>query len=180
MSSQQPDETAARGTAARDQELREQQVLAVLPRLTQLGNVLNRGRLVERAMEATALRLDRPAMSVLLMLHMSDQPLRVGEIATRMQVVGPHVTRQVNTLQRLGLIVRVTDPEDQRARLVEATDEGKAAAERYMGTLVGWFADALAGWPEQDRRDLGRLLGRFTDDLTAHLATLDDPTDSEG
>ncbi|MEU5838759.1 MarR family transcriptional regulator [Streptomyces diacarni] len=179
MSPQQPDETTARG-AARDQELREQQVLAVLPRLTQLGNVLNRGRLVERAMEATAVRVDRPAMSVLLMLHMSDQPLRVGEIATRMQVVGPHVTRQVNALQQRGLIVRVTDPEDQRARLVEATDEGKAAAERYMRTLVGWFADALAGWPEQDRQDLGRLLGRFTDDLTAHLATLDDPTVSEG
>ncbi|WP_369206273.1 MarR family winged helix-turn-helix transcriptional regulator [Streptomyces sp. PU-14G] len=173
MSPQQPEETSARGPA-RDQELREQEVLAVLPRLTQLGNVLNRGRLTERAMEASAVHVDRPAMSVLLMLHMSDQPLRVGEIAARMQVVGPHVTRQVNELQRRGLIVRVADPEDRRARLVEATAEGAAAAERYMRTLVGWFADALTGWSDQDRQDLGRLLGRFTDDLTAHLAALDD------
>src|SRR3569833_1341479 len=103
-------------------------LVAVFPRLTQLGTVLNRSSLVERAMEQVGRGLDRPAMSVLVTLHMAGQPLRVGEIARRMQVVGPRVTRQVNDLERRGLARRVADPDDQRARLIELAPEGTAAA----------------------------------------------------
>jgi DNA-binding MarR family transcriptional regulator len=149
-------------------------LMAVFPRLTQLGRVLNRSGLVELAMERVGLGLDRPAMSVLVTLKMSDRPLRVGEIAERMQVVGPHVTRQMNELERRGLAHRVTDPDDQRARLIELTPEGAAAAERYLRTVLGWFTDVLADWPARDRQDFGRLLGRFADDLTARLAAIDD------
>ena len=42
-----------------------------------------------------------------------------------------------------------------------------------MKTVIGWFTDALAGWSTQDRRTFGRLLGRFADDLTVRLASLD-------
>ncbi|MFJ5225472.1 MarR family winged helix-turn-helix transcriptional regulator [Streptomyces sp. NPDC088400] len=184
MDRQQPD-TAAAGRAVSDgsggsdgSDGSDQDVLAVLPRLTQLSNVLTRGRLIERAMETAAIHVDRPAMSVLLALHMTDRPLRIGEIAARMQVVGPHITRQVNELERRGLVVRVKDPDDQRARLIEATPEGAAAAGRYMRTVVGWFTDALADWPQQDRQNFGRLLGRFADDLTSHLAAFDDQPSS--
>ncbi|MEW1721005.1 MarR family transcriptional regulator [Streptomyces sp. NPDC093109] len=166
-------EGGVREDDVRGEGLREQEVLAVLPRLTQIGSIMNRGRLIERAMEAAAIHVDRPAMGVLLSLHTAARPLRIGEIAARMQVVGPHVTRQVNELERRGLVVRVTDPDDQRARLIEATPDGAKATERYVGTIIGWFADALADWPQQDRQDFGRLLGRFADDVTARLVALD-------
>ncbi|MBI0299416.1 MarR family transcriptional regulator [Streptomyces sp. PRKS01-29] len=146
----------------------------MLPRLTQLSGAVNRGRVTERAMEATGVSVDRPAMSVLVTLHMAGAPLRVGEIAARMQVVGPHVTRQVNELARRGLVRRVTDPDDQRARLIEPTAEGAAATDRYMRTVLGWFGDALAGWSGHDREVFGRLLARFVDDLTTHLNSFDD------
>jgi DNA-binding MarR family transcriptional regulator len=149
-------------------------LMAVLPRLAQIGNVLNRSRLVERAMERVGLGIDRPAMSVLVTLHMADRPLRIGEIAERMQVVGPHVTRQMNELERRGLARRVADPHDQRARLIELTPEGSAGADGYVKTLLGWFTDALADWSPEDRQTFGRLLERFADDLTARLAAIDD------
>ncbi|GLY84492.1 MarR family winged helix-turn-helix transcriptional regulator [Actinoallomurus iriomotensis] len=149
-------------------------LMAVFPRLTQLGHVLNRSGLTERAMERAGLSLDKPAMSVLVTLKMADRPLRIGEIAERMQVVGPHVTRQMNELERRGLARRATDPDDQRARLIELTPEGAAAAERYLGTILGLYTDVLAGWPARDRQDFGRLLGRFVDDLTARLAAIGD------
>jgi DNA-binding MarR family transcriptional regulator len=152
----------------------ELDLLAVLPRLTQLSSVLNRSRLVEHAMERAGVSLDRPAMSVLIALRLADAPLRVGEIAKRMQVVGPHVTRQLHELERRGLVARVADPHDQRARLIELTPDGAAAAGRYVEAVVGWLTEAMAGWSAQDRRTLGRLLVRFADDLAAHLVTLDD------
>ncbi|GHJ34759.1 MarR family winged helix-turn-helix transcriptional regulator [Streptomyces sp. TS71-3] len=149
-------------------------VLAVLPRLTQLSSAISRGRLVERAAEAAGLALDRPALGVLVTLNMADRPLRVGEIAERMQVVGPHVTRQVQGLERRNLVRRVSDPHDRRASLIEPTSEGTQAAQRYTASMLGWFTDAISGWSEQDRSDLGRLLGRLADDVTARLALLDD------
>ncbi|MFF3755385.1 MarR family winged helix-turn-helix transcriptional regulator [Streptomyces sp. NPDC002018] len=150
------------------------EVLAVMPRLAQLSNAVSRGRLAERAVEAAGLRLDRPAVAVLMTLHVADKPLRIGEIAEKMQVVGPHVTRQVQELERRGLVRRIGDPHDRRASLIEPTDEGTAAADRYASSLVGWFTEAIADWSDQDRGDLGRLLGRLADDVTAHLTRLDD------
>ncbi|MET8162066.1 MarR family transcriptional regulator [Sphaerisporangium sp. NPDC005289] len=152
----------------------ELDLLSVLPRLIQLGNVLNRGRLFERAVEGAGVALDRPAMSILVTLQMAARPLRVGEIATRMQVVGPHVTRQLHELERRGLTRRVPDPHDQRARLVEQTPEGAAVVGRYLQTVLGWFGDALAEWSAQDRQAFGRLLDRFASDLTARLEALDE------
>jgi DNA-binding MarR family transcriptional regulator len=124
---------------------------------------------------AAGVGAERPALSVLVTLHTADRPLRIGEIAARMEVVGPHVTRLVAGLEQRGLVRRVTDPLDQRARLTEQTPDGRAAVERYLGVVLGVFGDALAGWSDDDRRELGRLLGQLVEDLVAHVATLDDP-----
>ncbi|NGO70847.1 MarR family winged helix-turn-helix transcriptional regulator [Streptomyces boncukensis] len=153
-------------------------VLAVLPRLMQLSNAVNRGRLAERATAAAGHALDRPAISILVTLHTADSALRIGEIAERMQVVGPHITRQVQGLERRGLVHRVRDPDDRRASLIEPTDEGAAAAERYVAAMVTWFTEAIGDWPEGDQQELGRLLGRLVDDVVARLARLSD--DSPG
>lgn len=139
----------------------------LLPRLTQLGTALQRGDLVERGRIAAGHGLERPSLGVLVTLRLAGTPLRVGEIATRLEVVGPHVTRQVGDLERRGMVRKVTDPADQRARLIEPTAEGTAATERYLGVMFGWFTEALAGWSAEDREQLGRLLSRLVDDLTA-------------
>lgn len=149
-------------------------LLAVLPRITQLSAAITKGRLAERATAAAGLTLDRPAMGVLLSLRTADRPLRIGEIADRMQVVGPHVTRQVQALEKRGLVRRVADPHDRRASLIEPTEAGTEGANRYVSSLLGWFAEALTDWPPQDRDDLARLLARLVDDVTARLARLDE------
>ncbi|MFI0507469.1 MarR family winged helix-turn-helix transcriptional regulator [Streptomyces albogriseolus] len=145
-------------------------LLAVLPRFTRLSSAFNKGRLVDRAAEAADPSLDRPAVGVLVSLLAAGEPLRIGEIADRMQVVGPHVTRQVQVLEKRRLVRRIADPRDRRASLIEPTEAGNEAAHRYVASLLGWFAEVLAGWPRQDRDDLLRLLARFADDVTARLA----------
>jgi DNA-binding MarR family transcriptional regulator len=147
----------------------------LLPRLTQLSGAMNRGRLYDRGVAAAGLPVERPAVTVLVTLHAAGRPLRIGEIASRMEVVGPHVTRLVAGLEQQGLVHRVTDPDDKRARLIEPTPAGRAAIERYLAFVLGTFSDALAGWSADDRRELGRLLARLVDDLSAHLATIDGP-----
>ncbi|MFF1815987.1 MarR family winged helix-turn-helix transcriptional regulator [Kribbella sp. NPDC058245] len=144
-------------------------LLDVLPRLGQIGTALGRGRLVQEATEATGLNLDRPAMTILMTLATADAPMRIGEIADRMQVVGPHVTRQVQALEQRGLVQRVADPNDKRVSLIEPTPTGAEAARAYTATIFGWFREVIADWPDQDRKNLGRLLNKLVDDITTRL-----------
>ena len=155
----------------------------LLPRMLQLRSLLNRGQLYEQAAEAAGVALDRPAMTILVVLDAAERPLRVGEIATRMQVVGPHVTRQLNTLEKRAIVKRVADPDDQRARLIALTPVGRRLVDRYTAVVDGWFAAALAEWPANDRTELMRLLARLTEDLTTQLdavAAVGAPHESEG
>ena len=145
-------------------------LISVLPRVSQLSNTMNRGQLVEHAMAASGLDLERPAMSVLMSLLMAGEPLRVGEIARRMQVAGPHVTRLLHNLEGRGLVRRVPDPQDGRARLAELTAPGSEAASRYLRSMFGWFGEALTDWPAEDLETLGRLLVRLLDDLGSYAA----------
>jgi DNA-binding MarR family transcriptional regulator len=149
-------------------------VWAALGQINRLSGAVTRGRLAERATEAAGLSVDRPAVSVLLTLHAADGPLRIGEIAERMQVVGPHVTRQVQELERRGLVRRVADPHDRRASLIEPTEQGASATDRYSASIIGWFTDAIGDWSDRDRNELGRLLGMLAKDVTARLARLDE------
>lgn len=149
---------------------RDDDLLDVLPRLTQLSAALSRGQLAQQATDATGLNLDRPGMTILVTLANAGTPLRVGEIADRMQVVGPHITRQVQALEQRGLVQRIADPNDKRASLIEPTPAGTQAAQTYLTTVLGFFREVVAEWPAQDRADLGRLLGKLADDITARLA----------
>jgi DNA-binding MarR family transcriptional regulator len=109
-------------------------------------------------------------MTILVILHAAAEPRRIGQIAAQMQVAGPHATRHVQALERRGLVERVVDPHDQRARLITLTAQGRRITGRYLDIVYGWFTDAMAGWTAGDRRDLTRLLGRLVDDLAARLA----------
>ncbi|MFI6449332.1 MarR family winged helix-turn-helix transcriptional regulator [Kitasatospora sp. NPDC050543] len=154
----------------------------LLPHLFQLRTLLNRGQLYEQAVQDAGVALDRPAMTILVILDAAERPLRVGEIATRMQVVGPHVTRHLNSLEKRAIIKRVPDPEDQRARLIALTPSGQRIVDRYTTVVDSWFTAALAQWPDHDRTELIRLLTRLTGDLTTQfdaVAAGSTPTEGE-
>ncbi|HWC78785.1 MAG TPA: MarR family transcriptional regulator [Pseudonocardiaceae bacterium] len=161
-------------TTGRPEPGPELDLRAVLPRFMQLGNLLNRSKLMEHAMAQAGNGLDRPSMSVLISLQLTNQPMRIGEIAARMQVAGPHVTRHVHELEQRGLVRRLADAQDRRARPIELTAEGAAIAGRYLRIMLGHLGSATDNWSDEDRQTFYRLLGRFADDLAASLAALDE------
>lgn len=152
----------------------ETDIHAVLGGISRVANVIRRGRLEERAIQRSGIDVERPALSLLITLQTSGQPLRIGEIASRMQVVGPHVTRMLPELERRGLVRRVVDPDDQRARLIAMTDDGTRVVQRYLGTVVGWMREALEDWTPEDRTTLLALVQRFAGDFAGRIERLDD------
>jgi DNA-binding MarR family transcriptional regulator len=72
------------------------------------------------------------------------------------------ISRQVAQLVRLGFVERTADPEDGRATLLAATDEGRRVFEENRRIRNERIAEMLADWSVADRRNLAELLDRFS------------------
>jgi DNA-binding MarR family transcriptional regulator len=92
-------------------------------------------------------------------------PARVGEIAAALCSDPSTVSRKVAALVDAGLVERRVDPGDGRAHLLAVTaaaEQHRADACRRRNDMV---ASVLTGWPDDNRRRLAELLGRFVDGM---------------
>jgi DNA-binding MarR family transcriptional regulator len=133
----------------------------------QMAYLFNRTRRHERVKGASQVPLERAGMVVLRQLDESG-PMRPGALAVLLQVESPHVTRQVQLLERIGYAIRVPDPDDRRAQLIDLTEAGRQAAERIRQVSRAAVQEALADWAPDELRTLGVLLRRMMDDFIAH------------
>jgi DNA-binding MarR family transcriptional regulator len=88
---------------------------------------------------------------------------RGGDIS---DVLGLHkstTSRNLTTLEDLGLIERIPDPIDARARQVRLTAAGADALERSVSGRRERLRARLADWDPQDVSDLARLLRLLND-----------------
>ncbi len=60
------------------------------------------------------------------------------------------VSRQVTALERLGLVERSTDPEDQRGQIIRPSDAGSALLESVSEQRRLAFLERLGDWPDAD------------------------------
>jgi DNA-binding MarR family transcriptional regulator len=98
-----------------------------------------------------------------LLVHLvKGGPQRAGALAESVHSDPSTISRQVAHLVRLGLVDRMADPEDGRATLLTATDEGRRVFEENRRMRIERFAGMLSDWPMDDRRKFAELLGRFS------------------
>lgn len=86
---------------------------------------------------------------------------RLSDLATQAQVTKATAGFIVDQLERSGLVTRVPDPDDGRARLVTMTDEGqnavRLAAEEVSAVEEEWTAHLGAHRMRQLRQTLTKL-----------------------
>jgi DNA-binding MarR family transcriptional regulator len=160
MPESQPDPAAAPASA---------DAAEILRAITRIGYLITRTRSHDRVRTAAAVPLDRAAVMVLQQLAEAG-PVRPGELAARLGVEAPHVTRQVQRLQQAGYADRAPDPGDRRAQLIQLTPAGRAASDRIREAGTSGMQAALAHWPPQERHQLAMLLHRMVDDFLAYPA----------
>jgi DNA-binding MarR family transcriptional regulator len=132
--------------------------------LTRLIRRGNQPRVHERLAARAGVSLDRAAYAALSRVHEAG-PLRLSELATRMGVDVSTASRQLQQLERSGLVARVGDPADRRASLLELSAEGRRVLARMRQARHAGLARVLAGWSARDRRRLATALTRLVDDL---------------
>src|SRR3954471_2226563 len=109
-------------------------------------------------------RVDRAAYLTLSRLH-DHGTSRMSDLAAILCLDLSTVSRQVRSLEDLGLIGRTSDPEDRRAYVLEPTESGRALVAAVKESFNRLVDLALADWSERDRRTLTSLLGRIATDL---------------
>jgi DNA-binding MarR family transcriptional regulator len=91
--------------------------------------------------------------------RLAPEPLTMRALAERLGADPPYVTLMVDDLEQRGLARRTPHPRDRRAKLVELTADGAAAAARADAILDEPPA-ALRDLPAKDLAALVRMLER--------------------
>jgi DNA-binding MarR family transcriptional regulator len=117
--------------------------------------------------------IDQAGMAVLYVLHGENDSLRITDLAARLGIDPPAVTRKAQQLERLALVSRARDTDDARASRLRLTPEGRRVLKRFLLARHQWLAALLADWPPAECREFARLVSRFADDIGQHLAELD-------
>ncbi|UPK72975.1 MarR family transcriptional regulator [Nocardioidaceae bacterium SCSIO 66511] len=91
--------------------------------------------------------------------------VRATELAESFAVHKSTVSRGLATLEQIGLVERVPDPTDGRARLVRLTDEAARRVEEVRRRRHEQLAAVLEDWQSDDLTTLARLLDQLNNAL---------------
>jgi DNA-binding MarR family transcriptional regulator len=92
--------------------------------------------------------------------------VRASDVSLALGLDKSTVSRGLAQLERLGLIERVGDPEDGRARLLRLTATGAERYDAMRAQRQAQFRGILDRWDTTDLTTLARLLSRLNTDLS--------------
>lgn len=125
----------------------------------QLSILFSNGRrMIRRAARVVHPDLQPSGLYILQILDRRG-PLRPSVVAECLEVDRSAISRLIASVEALGLIERLPDPDDRRAYRIALTDEGKAG----LGRLSWPLKDTLQDWAPDELRMLGRLLRKLND-----------------
>lgn len=110
--------------------------------------------------------LDAAGYAVLQwLLDQGPDGARASRLVEELRQHKSNASRTISELERLGLLDRVVDPSDGRARLLRLSRAGRTAVTQTRSARRDVIADRLESWSQIDLHRLAELLGRLNDDL---------------
>ena len=94
-----------------------------------------------------------------------QESLSQSELAARIHVTAPTLSRMVQRMAKAGLLITKDDPVDQRVSRVYLTDAGRAIKDRVQSTWAQLGSEMLAGFTPEETE----LAGRFLERMAANL-----------
>ncbi|MET8699398.1 MULTISPECIES: MarR family transcriptional regulator [unclassified Kitasatospora] len=86
---------------------------------------------------------------------------RAADVAAHFMLDKSTVSRQVTALEKLGLLRRETDPEDQRGQILLATDAGLTLLREANEQRRLSFAARFTDWSDEDVSRFADYLARY-------------------
>ena len=120
----------------------------------------------ERILRAASVSLTPAGLRALRVVERFG-PIKVSDVARRLDVDQSTASRQIRPLEEQALVERTSDGDDGRVSWLGLTDAGERVLGRVRDVFLNDFAVALDDWAPEDRDRLGLLLERFRADLLA-------------
>ena len=102
-----------------------------------------------------------------------------GQLATRLGVRPPTVTKTINRLQSQGYVEKRSSDTDARQANVFLTEEGRAAIRAIEKAVRKTEKQALKGFDKKEQKTLVRLLSRIEGNLNGNGQALPEEPDDE-
>ncbi|WP_190184205.1 MarR family winged helix-turn-helix transcriptional regulator [Streptomyces cirratus] len=103
-------------------------------------------------------------VSFTLLSHLEERHgCRAGDLAAHYALDKSTVSRQIAALERAGLVVRRTDPDDHRVHVLELSPEGAATLARTVRERRAMFDERLSDWHPDDLDRFASYLLRYND-----------------
>lgn len=101
-----------------------------------------------------------------MLLHLGDiSPVRAADVVERTGLDKSTVSRQIARLEELGLIERVADPTDGRARQVQLTEVGTHRLDTVRTDRRARLRAIFDSWSTDDITSFSALLAKLNRDL---------------
>jgi MarR family transcriptional regulator for hemolysin len=94
----------------------------------------------------------------LLHLHLLGDRVRQKELAASVGIEDPTLVRVLDTLVDKGLIRRVEDSSDRRAKLISLTPEGLSTVDRIQQIMIPLEQKLLNDFSDQDIESIGKFI----------------------
>ncbi|HEY3878203.1 MAG TPA: MarR family transcriptional regulator [Trebonia sp.] len=162
----------ARGGPARVEPPADDETIAMIEvALHSLARRLKQARLHEYIARQAGDGLDQAGLAILYALQ-GEEGMRVTDVAARLGIDAPAVTRKAQHLERLNLVSRARDAADARASRLQLTPEGCRVVRQFLLARHEWLTTLLAGWSPAERCEFARLLGMLSASVNEHLNEL--------
>ncbi len=108
-------------------------------------------------------------MEALAAIINSPWPSAQVDIAKRLRIEGPTMTRMLDSLEADGLVERLPDPHDRRTKQLRLTPRGEAVLEEIFAIADTLRERLLEDVPVETMDELNGFLGMLTERLDAGL-----------
>ncbi len=99
-----------------------------------------------------------PVEAFCLRLLLKEDGMSQRDLAERLHVSRPWMTRLLQSMERSGLVVRRDDEQDQRLTRVFLTHEGRERERGHRDVIAAYLAKTLGSLPDDDKMELERIL----------------------
>ncbi|WP_027815250.1 MarR family winged helix-turn-helix transcriptional regulator [Paraburkholderia bannensis] len=110
-----------------------------------------------------------PRFDLMAQLERHPEGLRMTELSRRLMVTGGNVTGITDQLEKEGLVVRDTAPEDRRSTAVRLTPEGRAAFDKMAAAHEQWVVEMFGGLSLDEKAKMHDRLGKLKQHLRNSL-----------
>ena len=136
--------------------------------ITRISRLARSPQLHERVARAADVQLGEH-LHLTVALVAAWQPIRVTDLAGRLDVERSTVSRRVGELVRLGLVARTVDAADRRAAAITLTAGGEQLIGQIEQAWHGLLADAAASLEAERRSTTIAVLFELADALEAQM-----------